>query len=107
MNNLTDEAKDGMPVMVTVRPEEFVPAQDENALRVKVLTSTFLGQSIQYEIAFEEGLQADDIHKGELTDSIKYASRICCPGDEILLCPMADKINVFTQDGSRSLIQEG
>ena len=106
MNNLSSEAKDGMPVLVTIRPEEFVPAQDGNGLRVKVQTSTFLGQSIQYEIGFEPGLQADETQKCELTDSIKYASRICRTGDELLLCPMAEKINVFTQDGSRSLIQE-
>ena len=104
MDNLSDQIHDGMPVQIAVRPEEFLPADE--GLRLHVVNSTFLGQNIQYEIQFESGLQQDPTKKCELADSIKYAKRIRKPGDEVIMRPMAEKINVFTADGLHSLIRE-
>ena len=103
MTNLKPEVRQGMAVLVSIRPEEFVSS--ESGLIVTVTQSTFLGQNIQYEISFEPGLQADENRKCELTASIKHAVKIYKPGDKLILQPMSDKINVFTADGEQSLIQ--
>ncbi len=103
MPGLSSEAAPGIPVQVSVRPEEFVTA--EEGLAVTITKSTFLGQNIQYEIDFDPSLKVDEAHKCELTASIKHSDRIYQPGDRLVLRPMPNKINVFTENGEKSLLQ--
>lgn len=103
MSNLSHQATDGTEVLVAIRPEEFLIS--DSGLKVKIDASTFLGQNIEYEISFEAGVQADSTKLSKLCDSIKYAKRIYARGEELYVRPMPEKINVFTADGSESLIR--
>lgn len=100
MNNLVS-AVDGQKVCVSVRPEEFViqgESASSNGLKGKVLYSTFLGLNTHYVVEVENGLRAEIIQESQIDDIIKN-------GTVINLVMKAEKINVFTEDGSASLVK--
>lgn len=103
MDNLSEEAKDGMEVAIAVRPEEFTIA--EEGLEVKVKSSTFLGKYNNYEILPEKDEIVPDMPALEFSQDIGHASTIYQVGEKITLKPNAKKINIFTKDGSKSLIK--
>lgn len=99
MDNLTD-VRNGQNVIVSVRPEELVI--DNNAvggsLVGKVLYSTFLGLNTHYVVEFLDGTRAEIIQESQIDDIIEN-------GTEIKMVVNAEKINVFTEDGERSLVK--
>lgn len=101
--DLSDEAADGQRVIVSMRPNEFRYA--DKGLKVRVLSSTFLGQNMSYKVVFEnaDALELED--ENELTEPMNYLERKMGEGDIAYVLPMEDKANVFTEDGSRSLIK--
>jgi len=101
---LSDEVQDGQEVVASMRPDEFTYA--EKGLRAKVLSSTFLGQTMSNKVKFENVTALDIEDENEITEAIKYVSRSYQPGDAVCLVPMADKMNVFTADGGESLIKD-
>jgi len=104
MDHLTDDAKDGQRVLITVRPEEFSIA--ENGLAATIQKSTFLGQYINYEISFKDGMTANAGQSCEFVQDLGHAEHIYEEKDTLHLAPMPNKINVFTEDGERSLIKD-
>lgn len=98
MTNLTDDAADGNDVSVSVRPEEFIinPA-GERGIKAYVRSSVFLGSTIHYFMENDEEKQIEVIAS---TDEVK----IIPAGSEVRLTVKTHKINVFTDDGRRSLI---
>ncbi|NLL78403.1 MAG: ABC transporter ATP-binding protein [Clostridiales bacterium] len=102
MNNLCEECKDGQKVMIAVRPEEFCLGSE--GLKAEIRTRTFLGKYVNYDLRFTgDGPLAMDI---EFSQDVGQAERIMQPGDKVLLKPNSQKINVFTEDGERSLIKD-
>lgn len=100
MDNLVS-VSDGQKVCVSVRPEEFViqgESASSNGLKGKVLYSTFLGLNTHYVVEVENGLRAEIIQESQIDDIIKN-------GTVINLVMKAEKINVFTEDGSASLVK--
>lgn len=100
MDNLAS-ASDGQRVCVSIRPEEFVitgEGTSSNGLKGKVLYSTFLGLNTHYVVEVENGLRAEIIQESQIDDIIKN-------GTVINLVMKAEKINVFTEDGSASLVK--
>lgn len=102
MTNLK-EVKDGQEVLVSVRPEELVILGTEVPGEVPALTaaisySTFLGLNTHYIVELGDGLQAEIIQESQIDDIIKN-------GTVIKLGIKPEKVNVFTRDGSQSLIQ--
>ena len=107
MDNLTGEARDGQPVIVSVRPEEFTmeavegAASDQEAngaagIPATVLSSVFLGLSTHFFVKTEQGQEVEVIqqeHDG-LVD-----------GARVLLRVRPEKINVFHGTARTSLIQ--
>ena len=102
MKNLVN-VSDGQEVKVSVRPEELIiegVGEDKNAnyLSGKVQYSTFLGLNTHYIVELEDGYRAEIIQESLIDDIIEN-------GTVIRLGMKAEKINVFTSDGSESLVK--
>ena len=99
MDNLTD-VTDGEKVVVSVRPEELVinSTSDGGSLVGKVLYSTFLGLNTHYVVELPDGNRAEIIQESQIDDIIEN-------GTEVHMTVKAEKINVFTEDGSRTLVK--
>lgn len=100
---ISDEVVDGQRVIVSMRPNEFRYA--DRGLEVKILSSTFLGQNMSYKVSFENADALDLDDENELDEPMNYLERRHKNGDHVFIMPMAEKVNVFTEDGSRSLIK--
>ena len=99
MSNLT-EVKDKQKVVVSVRPEELVidSSSDATGLVGKVLYSTFLGLNTHYVVEFPDGSRAEIIQESQIDDIIEN-------GTEVHMTVKAEKINVFTEDGEKTLVR--
>ena len=99
MKNLTD-VTDGQKVVVSVRPEELVinSKSETGSLVGKVLYSTFLGLNTHYVVELSNGTRAEIIQESLIDDIIEN-------GTEVYLTVKAEKINVFTDDGEKSLVR--
>ncbi len=100
MKNLDDMAGP-QPVRVSVRPEEFVISEaGEGALRGIVEDSIFLGLNTHYFVTLLTGEKVEIIQESTIDDIIGKKT-------EISLKLKTGKINVFTEDGSASLLNRG
>ena len=98
MDNLTD-VTDGQNVSVSVRPEELViDPSASDGLVGKVLYSTFLGLNTHYEVELSDGTRAEIIQESLIDDIIEN-------GTEVRMTVKAEKINVFTEDGEKTLVR--
>ena len=97
MVNLTNEAKEGQTVQASVRPEELVIVESGEGIHGTVEFSTFLGLNTHYLVRLETGERVEIIQESRIDDILEK-------GSTVRLNVKGEKINVFTQDGSRSLI---
>ena len=100
MDNL-DLVNDGNDVVVSVRPEEFIITSgdsDQALISAKVIYSTFLGLNTHYIVESEDGQRLEIIQESQIEDILEK-------GTSIKLALKKEKINVFTSDGSKSLIK--
>ena len=88
-------------VLLSVRPEEFVMADDGIAFKIK--DRVFLGKYMIYELicADDSGIKEEI----QISQDIGQADRLYDIGETITLKPNVKKINVFTKDGERNLLQ--
>ncbi|MDD7049947.1 MAG: ABC transporter ATP-binding protein [Lachnospiraceae bacterium] len=101
MDNLSEECKNGQKVLISVRPEEFSIAAE--GIDASVKNRTFLGKYVNYEMSFSESPEMMlDI---EFSQDVGQAEKIMKEAEKIKLKPNRLKINVFTEDGERSLIK--
>lgn len=102
MNNLSAECKNGQAVLISVRPEEF--SISDEGIDALVKTRTFLGKYVNYDMNFLEdaGMQFDI----EFSQDVGQAEKIMQEGERVKLKPNPLKLNVFTEDGERSLIKD-
>ncbi len=101
MKNLAPEAQDGQNVIVSVRPEEFmIDETGGEGLSATVVYNNFLGLNTHYFVDLSDGKRVEIIQESRIEEILKS-------GTPIHLAIKAEKINVFTQDGARSLIQIG
>ena len=83
---------------VSVRPEEFViVGADQPGIDATVEYSTFLGLNTHYVIRLKSGERVEIIQESQIDDIIEN-------GTKIRLGVKAEKINVFNEDGTKSLI---
>lgn len=104
MDNLSADVKEGQKVIVSVRPEEF--AEGEEGIRVKIKKRTFLGKHTNYELALEDNMILPDQPSIEYSQDLGQSSKSYNVGDTITLKPNALKINVFSEDGLKSMIKD-
>ncbi len=104
MTNLSQDFKEGQKVILSVRPEEF--SLSNEGLKVKIKNRTFLGRTTNYELECLECMALDNQPSIEFSQDVGQASRIFSVGETLILKPSGFKINVFTDDGQKSLVQE-
>ena len=96
-------AEDGTKVIASVRPEEL-SVRDEG-LSCRIESSVFLGKYMNYTLDFGDGMVLPDQPGIEYSQDIGHAERVFANGETVKLLPNAKKFNVYTEDGSRSLIK--
>ncbi|MFC4598567.1 ABC transporter ATP-binding protein [Cohnella hongkongensis] len=104
LTNLADDVQDGQRVLIAVRPEEFIVA--DRGLKAEVIGSTFLGQYVNYVVKFKDGISIDPDLSNEFVQDSGSVQTFYNVKDSLQLDLRADKINVFTEDGERSLIKD-
>ena len=98
MENLSDEAIVGEQVTVSVRPEEFeIMLEGCDGLKAVVEHSVFLGVTTHYFMRLTNGQEIEVIQNSGVEETIPNKTTVC-------LKVQAAKINVFTDDGSKTLI---
>ena len=89
----------GLPVTIAVRPEEFIIDQTGNTgLDATVQSSVFLGISTHYFMSLPDGREIEVIKPSDVGTIIPN-------GTAVKLRIEPSRINVFTEDGSRTLIR--
>ena len=86
-----------VPVTVAVRPEEFTVHMEGEGLDAVVNYSVFLGISTHYFLTMADGKEIEVITPSDV-------GRIIPNNTPVKLRVEADRINVFTDDGEKSLI---
>ena len=105
MDNLLD-VKDGDEVIVGIRPEEFfVNSENQEGIKAKILSKTFLGKYTNYFLHFNDNEVVPDQPSIEYSQDSSYTYRMYEKDEVIILKPNANKINVFTPDMEKSLIK--
>ncbi|SKA97234.1 iron(III) transport system ATP-binding protein [Caloramator quimbayensis] len=104
MTNLSEDIKDNQKVIVSVRPEEF--SLSDKGIKFKIKNSTFFGRYINYEILPNKDLIAGNQPYFEFTQDLGHVHDFFEADDELCLSPNPLKINVFTEDGEKSLIRD-
>lgn len=88
-------------VNVSLRPEElFVTRAEQGQLHGVVERSVFLGLNTHYRIRLASGERVEIVQESALDDDIDA-------GDSVSLDVKAEKINVFDETGSASLMDQG
>ena len=103
MDNLSEDAVDGMEVIVSVRPEEFSIQKD--GLKCKIKNKVFLGKYNTYFLEFPENMLIPDQPSIEFSQDLGHAERLLDIDEEVVLRPNPAKVNIFTADGSRNLLE--
>ena len=99
MDNLTEDVENGQTVTVSVRPEEFVIQEaGQEGLAATVAYNIFLGLNTHYFVDLVDGKRVEIIQESRIEEILKA-------GTPIKLGIKKEKINVFTQDGSRSVVR--
>lgn len=101
MDNLKEDCKSNCKVKVSVRPEEFVICnENEEGIPATVKNSVFLGVATHYFVETKDGQEIEVIQNSDVFDLIPN-------GKSIRLKVQVQKINVFNEDGTMSLIDKG
>lgn len=104
MDTLIDETRDKANVIIAVRPEEFSIA--DKGIRATIKSKTFLGKYIEYELDFGEDMVVEGQPSIEYSQDVGHIEKTYEVGETITLAPNKSKINIFTDDGQKSLIKD-
>ena len=107
MNNILEEEIKDQDVVVTIRPEEVV-INDKEGIEAVVNDSIFLGLNTHYYVLSDkvhcEHTEDKDDDRIELTQE-SLIDDIIPNGQSVKLKIKAEKINVFTADGSKNIVK--
>lgn len=101
--NLKKEASEGQRVIVSMRADDFT-CVSEGGIWCRIKSDTFLGQNMSYAVEFEDGIAVETEDGNELVESVRTAEHFYKSGQRICILPDVKKMNVFTEDGSVSLM---
>lgn len=105
LKTLGEEAKEGMEVIISVRPEEFSIQPEGQGVRCRVHSKVFLGKYINYGLDFPEDMLIPGQPSIEYSQDLGHAEHILEVGDFVTLRPNPAKVNIFAADGSHSLME--
>ena len=98
LNNIKDKNVKGN-VVISIRPEEFVidENQAKDGIKAFIDSSVFLGLNTHYFAHLESGEKIEIVQESKIDSIIPK-------GTEVYLKVKQDKINVFTEDGSKNIL---
>ena len=92
------KSRKSQKIIASIRPEEFViSTQPNGGMKAIVDSSVFLGLNTHYFVHLDSGLQVEVIQESQIDEIIAEKS-------EIYLTVKPEKINAFTEDGSRNIL---
>lgn len=99
LNNIKDKNIKGN-VVISIRPEEFVidENQAKDGIKAFIDSSVFLGLNTHYFAHLESGEKIEIVQESKIDSIIPK-------GTEVYLKVKQDKINIFTEDGSRNILE--
>ena len=99
LNNIQDKNIKGN-VVISIRPEEFVidESQTKDGIKAFIDSSVFLGLNTHYFAHLESGEKIEIVQESKIDSIISK-------GTEVYLKIKQDKINVFTEDGSKNILE--
>ena len=99
LNNVKDKNVKGN-VVISIRPEEFVidENQAKDGIKAFIDSSIFLGLNTHYFAHLESGEKIEIVQESKIDSIIPK-------GTKVYLKVKQDKINVFTEDGSRNILE--
>ena len=99
LNNIKDKNVKGN-VVISIRPEEFMidENQAKDGIKAFIDSSVFLGLNTHYFAHLESGEKIEIVQESKIDSIIPK-------GTEVYLKVKQDKINVFTEDGSRNILE--
>jgi len=104
MTNLSDTCIEGMKVIISIRPEEF--SLNDEGLQATVKNCTFLGKYTNYELELPGPMILKNQAAIQYSQDVGQANKIYKIGDILTLKPNIFKINIFSEDGKKSLIKD-
>ena len=105
LTTLGAEASPGMEVIISVRPEEFSIQPEGKGVRCRVHSKVFLGKYINYGLEFPEEMLVPGQPSIEFSQDLGHAEHMLEVGATVTLRPNPMKVNVFSADGSHSLME--
>ncbi len=106
MDNILEEEQKNQDVIVTIRPEEVI-INEEEGIQATVCDSVFLGLNTHYYVLSDSVHCVHTEDKDDDRIELIQESRIddIIPnGNLVKLKVKAEKINVFTKDGSKNIV---
>ena len=107
MDNILEEEQKDQPVIVAMRPEEVV-INDSEGISATVCDSVFLGLNTHYFVKSEMvrcmNMDEKDDERIELIQE-SLIDDIIPNGNEVRLRIKSEKINIFTEDGSKNIVK--
>ena len=107
MDNILPEEQKDQKVIVAARPEEVV-INDKEGIKATVCDSVFLGLNTHYFVLSDKvrcvNMDEKDEDRIELVQE-SLIDDIIPNGNEVLLRLKSEKINVFTEDGSKNIVK--
>ena len=99
LNNVKDKNIKGN-VVISIRPEEFMidENQAKDGIKAFIDSSVFLGLNTHYFAHLESGEKIEIVQESKIDSIIPK-------GTEVYLKVKQDKINIFTEDGSRNILE--
>ena len=93
------EFRQEQEITISIRPEEFLmDRQPGRGLKAIVDDCVFLGLNTHYFMHLTDGTQVESIQESTIDSVI-------APGTEISLTINTEKVNLFTADGSRNILE--
>ena len=98
LDSVREEEKKNQKVIASIRPEEFVVSETATAgIPAKIEDSIFLGLNTHYFVRLETGEEVEIIQESKIDSIIPK-------GSKVYLEVKTEKINIFTEDGSRNIV---
>jgi len=98
MTNVLEEHKKDQKITVSIRPEELLISSDDvEGMKAIIDDSIFLGLNTHYMVHTTDGTRMEIIQESKIDSIIPK-------GSTVNLTVNAEKVNLFTEDGSKNIL---
>ena len=98
LETIKEEEKKDQKVKCSIRPEElYIDKNSKEGLHAVIDDAVFLGLNTHYFVHFDNGEKVEIVQESQIDSIIPK-------GSDVYLSVKTEKINVFSEDGSRNLV---